>query len=56
MDGLAYYVAVLPRELNCVIYSWDVQGSNPENRGVRANTSRLEVKGGYTSLKPFCDL
>jgi hypothetical protein len=35
MDGHAYYVAVFPRELNYVIYSWDLQDSDPTNRDLK---------------------
>lgn len=55
MDGPAYYAAVFPGELNCMIHRWDVQGSDPENQEVRAITPRLAVIG-VTQRSPFCDL
>lgn len=55
MDGSAYHAAVFPRELNCVIHRWDVQGSDPGNKEVRAITPRLAVIG-VTQRSPFCDL
>jgi hypothetical protein len=43
MDGPAYYVTVFPRELNCMIHRWYVQGSHPRNKEVRDITQRLAV-------------
>jgi len=51
----AYYVAAFPRELNCVIHRWDVQGSDPGNKEVRAITPQLAVIW-VAHRSPFCEL
>ena len=52
MDGPACYVAVFPRELNCVFHRWDVPGSDPGNKEVRVITPRIAVIG-VTQRSPF---
>lgn len=57
MDGPAYYVAVFPRGLNCVIHRWDLPGSDPGKKEVRAITPRIAVIGvTQRSLFVICHL